>query len=989
MSAGLDPDRRLRIDERVLDAGTGPRFATLLLLMLTASGAMILEVYKVLAEGDDIGCSLAAGVDPDDGKSWNMMRSLSGQATAFRSCMATWAPPPPWWQIACWPLLVVVTAGVLFAVVPRWRARRSRVVPLESVDPDGTLLARLGELCAKADGTRPPRVVVDPAASSVSAVVFGRTRRPVICLHGGLLAIHRSDQQRFQAVLLHELAHIANRDVTLTYLTVALWRAFLALVLLPYTICLGYVLYGVVADNEVPRLDRATTLVFVMVLLLYLSRSEILRSREIYADLTAVRWGADRRGWSVTVAPPRGPVRNAVDSFLELWRTHPRWGLRQGALTDPAPLFRSPALPLFLIGTVPVMAVPQVTQQIASYQSNFTSNLMTLLVVVPGALAAGVLTVTLWRAVVYALLTRSRVPSGAWAGCWLGAGMSAGLVLSGFGAGWSWSWLPARPWVLLVPVMAGSAFGWWITQCARLWSSASRGRTLRPALVMCTAVSSLVMVAWLTWWMLAGAGHLNGYDISAQVVARNVLQWLPSAAPTGDLSEVPGIATVMPQLDYIATTPMCSLVITLLWVFPLLALARGRSPENPGWEPTRAALADDPVPPLRTVLRPGLIGGALACLAVVGVQAYVHSGQPVPEARGGLYALRYAVLLMVAVCLPATVTAVVASAVDRRYRLLGGLIAGQVAAFLGLMAMALLGSVDGCVAPLGVLSDSCAWRPAWWRPLFPFTFILNNTLVITALTSLITALVVGTVRCRRVQDTGAVGQPDLAGHRTARICAVVLLCATAVIATGADGAFRSYQLGLTTNTSTTQLNLVQKWGVPDPPRSEFTRLRQIRAWYRLGGDDLIDAAFWYDRQLTTALRSAVEEEDRWGTMYRQLPSVCGDWEIAAYFELIWFRMPADTRLRTDWHQVVTWADLGSRRCAQARESRDNRVLLEALRNLRAATRCAASVNARIDKLSREGGYRGTSRPGATGPSAVCDHSGKDPTPANTFRPRLW
>ncbi|MFE4540856.1 M48 family metalloprotease [Streptomyces scopuliridis] len=60
-------------------------------------------------------------------------------------------------------------------------------------------------------------MVIDPAATSVSAVVFGRTRHPVVCLHGGLLAVRCSDPNRFQAVLLHELAHIANRDITLTY----------------------------------------------------------------------------------------------------------------------------------------------------------------------------------------------------------------------------------------------------------------------------------------------------------------------------------------------------------------------------------------------------------------------------------------------------------------------------------------------------------------------------------------------------------------------------------------------------------------------------------------------------------------------------------------------------------------------------------------------------------------------------------------------------
>ncbi|MFB8115471.1 M48 family metallopeptidase [Streptomyces sp. NPDC055962] len=973
MSAGLGSDGRLRIDEKVLGAGTGPRFVALLLLMLTAGGAMILEVFRVMADGDVTGCTLAAGVDPADGGYWNTSLSITGQGIAFRYCMSTWAPAPTWWQLACWPLLLMVVAGLLFAVLPRWKARGSRAVSLESVDPAGEVLAQLRELGAATGVTPLPRVVVDPASTSVSAVVFGSTRRPVICLRGGLLALRRSDPKRFRAVLLHELAHVANRDITLTYLTVALWRVFLALVLLPYVLCLGYVMYGVTADGGVPQLDRAGALAVVMVVLLYLARSDTLRSREIYADLTAVRWGADPHGWSVTAAPHRSAARSAFDSFLDLWRTHPRWGLRQGALTDPAPLFRTAVLPLFLLGVVPVMAVPQVIRQIALYHVNFTNNLMAILVVVPGALVAGVIVVALWRAVAYALVTGSRVPSGARAGGWLGAGMSVGLVMSGFGAGWSWQ--PERPLVLLVPVAAGATFGWWVTQCARLWIGTSRGQTLRPALALCVTVSSVAMMSWLTWWMLAGVTSLNRDSPSAEMIARGILRWLPSTEAVGELARVPGIATVHPQLGNIADTPMSALAVTLLWVLPMIAWAKGPAASSPDWEPTRAALAEAPVASLRKVVRPGLVAGALACLAVVGIQAYVHTGQPAPEARGGLYALRYTWLLLSAVCLPAAMAAAVACAADRRYRLLSGLIAGQIAALAGLTATTLLVSVDGCITPLNVLSDSCAWRPAWWRPLFPFTYVLSNALVLSALAAVATALIACVLHRRRAPNAPVTPHADARTLRTrTQLLTVGLLCATAVVATATDGAVRRYQLGFTTDALTYQRDLVQTWGLPDPRLSEKTRLRQIRAWYRLRGDELIDVAILYDRQLTAALRAAQSADDRWGVLYRQLPSVCSDWKTAAWFETLWFRVPAEGAVRADWHRMASLADAGSKRCAQALDTRDNSALLNALRDLRAAAFCAESANARIDGILREGGYRGTSRPAATGHTAICDHT---------------
>ncbi|MEU9950790.1 M48 family metalloprotease [Streptomyces sp. NPDC047939] len=940
--------------------------------MLTASGAMILEVFKVLAGGDQSGCRLAAGVDPTDGSYWNASLSISGQVTASRVCLKLWAPAPPWWQVAAWPLLIIVVAGLLFAVLPVWKARRSRVVPLNDVDQGDEVLAAIGAMCKATGIAPPPRAVVDPANDSVSAVVFGRTRRPVICLHGGLLVARHRDPERFRAVVLHELGHIANRDVTLTYLTFALWRVFVALVLLPYTLCLGYVTYDIAANGGVPRLDRSVALGAVMIVLLYLARSDALRSREIYADLAAVRWGADPLGWSTTTAPPGNAVRRALDSFLEMWRTHPHWGLRQGALTDPSPLFRPAVLPIFLIGAVPVLAVPQVLAQVALYRVNFTANLMTVLVIIPGALVTGVIVVALWRAVLYAVLTGTRVPSGAWAGGWMGAGMSAGLVLSGFGAGSDW--LPERPPVLLIPMAAGAAFGWWITQCARLWAGTSRGRTLRPALALCLAAASLAMMSWLTWWLLAGATSLNRDSPSARAVARGILQWLPSTAQTGDMSRVPGIAVVQPQLDNIGATPMFSLAITALWAVPVLAWATRPMAGAARWAPPGAAPAEDPVAPLRKVMLPGLWGGALACLAVVGVQAYVHTGQTMPDARGGLYAWRYMALLLSALCVPAAVAAAAASVADRRYRLLGGLIAAQTATLLGFASMTLLVSVDGCIAPLNVLSDSCAWRPAWWRPLFPFTFVLNNALALSALAALAIALVVSVLRVRRPSDARVTSRPaTVARASRARPVVVSLLCAVAVLATASDGAFRGYLTGFTTDQTASQRNLVNFWGLPDPPLSDTTRLRQIRAWYRLLGDDLIGAAASYDKQLVVVLRAARASEEGYAVLYQRLRPVCTNWKRATAFELVWFRVPAYPLVRADWHQMTTWADTGTRRCTQALDTHDNDALLNAMRNLRAAAYCAESVNADIDRILREGGYRGTSRRPATGKAAHCDY----------------
>lgn len=152
-----------------------------------------------------------------------------------------------------------------------------------------------------------------------------------------------------------ELAHIRSRDVDVTYATVALWRVFLFAVLIPHA---GYDIFdmteqsGLFRAAGLPGDVRSLILSADMVVLVYLARADVLRTREHYADLDARRWGAD----PATVRPDTPEIpsdsrsRRAIASFGELFRTHPTWSRRGYALVDPADLFGMQALPMFLTG---------------------------------------------------------------------------------------------------------------------------------------------------------------------------------------------------------------------------------------------------------------------------------------------------------------------------------------------------------------------------------------------------------------------------------------------------------------------------------------------------------------------------------------------------------------------------------------------------------------------------------------------------------------
>jgi len=77
---------------------------------------------------------------------------------------------------------------------------------------------------------------MEPLNPAKTGLAFGRVRRRYIALSGGLMTQFYTDQPAFRAVLLHELAHLRNGDVDKTYLTLAIWRAFVAGALIPFAL---------------------------------------------------------------------------------------------------------------------------------------------------------------------------------------------------------------------------------------------------------------------------------------------------------------------------------------------------------------------------------------------------------------------------------------------------------------------------------------------------------------------------------------------------------------------------------------------------------------------------------------------------------------------------------------------------------------------------------------------------------------------------------
>ncbi|MFJ8045508.1 M48 family metalloprotease [Kitasatospora sp. NPDC096147] len=952
------------VDERVVGAGTGARFAVLLVLMLVTTGAMALSVLWLLHAADGVGCVLAAGGAPERaGTSAESVR-LSGQWLPFWACMDRYVPVPPWWQAAVAPCLLAAVAALLFLLLPAWKIRRRRLVGLQTVDSDGALLRLVDEAAAVSGLVRVPRVVVDRAAPTAGAAIFGRTRRPVLVLHGGLIARRSSDPAHLRTVLLHEFAHISNRDITITYATVALWRTFGVLVLLPYLVWTGYEIsgFGATAWLELSPLDVRTLLLpLVLAGLVGLARSDVLRVREIHADLTAIRAGADLHRAVITAQQPvAGRLRRTFAPVKALWSTHPESQVRRSALTDPAPVFAQHAAPALLTGVSAVLIHVNLIGALSAYRP-LIPWVYQGAALLPALLVCGVLGTALWRSVAYAALTGARPPIGMRTGGWLGVGLAAGSLVGGRGAG-SAQWLGGSFVGLATVAASAVVFTVWFTLCARLWVGVWRGRSLRPALLLCLVGAFVVAAVWFAW--LTPQGAYEEYFRTIAPDRRHLIEQLYPGGPKAGSATVFVLATVLPLVATSMTWPMFAAAAAAAWMVPTLALALGRPANPPRWAArarpagTGRLVGSEAPPTLRRALMPGLVAGVVSWFAAAGVLAYFHAGQGWQAGASGNWAVRVESGLFPAVVGPTALAAL--AAIGARHPL-APLIAAQTTAAVGLVGSGLLVSFDGCLAPLSSRGSTCGWHPAW--RVFPkfevFGFV--NAVLLVACSAAVVAAFLQQVAGRIHRRTEANPVKLSSARPIARWSAVATSASMVlVLAVGEPVVLSGYQTSRP-DYATAQRQ-VQRLLVQQPPVSAETRARQVRAWYDHGGQYLLANAIRYADQLRVLkvpMNGTSAERDLSLSRIRALCvdiAAIGAWEDGYYF-----RVP-DTDAQADWHKFGTGAREGGRTCLAAVDQRpfDTNAylaLILATYDLDIAGSDAASADSAVVRILAEAGYR--------------------------------
>jgi Zn-dependent protease with chaperone function len=227
----------------------------------------------------------------------------------LKACFA----PAPMGSIQSWPIvllavLLVGTAGFLLADRPV-KVRRHGLVALPP-SLEAPVAGRVGQLASQMGLANRPSLYLMPLRSDTNAFVFGRNGRPALAVTLGLALRAIRAPAAFDVLATHELAHVANRDLTVHLAARSVVRAFLWLVLPLYAILAILepsaegTWRGVWSNvgqsaslvlNEVLRVALAALLVL-------LARNAVIRARERYADLRAALVPHVREGFDAVLA---------------------------------------------------------------------------------------------------------------------------------------------------------------------------------------------------------------------------------------------------------------------------------------------------------------------------------------------------------------------------------------------------------------------------------------------------------------------------------------------------------------------------------------------------------------------------------------------------------------------------------------------------------------------------------------------------------------
>jgi Zn-dependent protease with chaperone function len=556
--------RTVLTDPAVLPSPTTLRFAVLVLLVAATTSSIYFHLAVLAHSEVDVRVRIClAGVSPRGlarGDLWPAGRALD--------CAGPFTPTLIGWALSGIAMVAVLSA-LSYWLTPIWIRRftrgwlpflrtqdgrrwrwarpwwiplgRQRMRPLVRTDPvEAGVASRVEYLAGQLGLTIVPVCLLNPYVPDTNARAFGSGRRGYLQLNDGLPYAYLRQRDVFDAVVLHELGHLRNRDLRPSYLTLAVWRAFLLAALVPYLV--SAVAPGLVEHPlgpydalrlALPDLHVAGAVVGLTTLV-FLTYRSVLRIRETHADATAAVVDLA----VVHAAMQRRLETGAERSRLEFIDDHPRLWRRARDLLDPRRLAPPETLTHFGAGlaialitvnlwvfgwTALLTRVPYVHRLALDLVSPVGASaaegvLFIVLVFAPGAIVSLAVVVrlaqlTTWR-------TRLASPDGRTPATWRAAlAMTAGLLLGEplsvlYADAGLWGYSDISPgWTLADVASSAAVLAAVMLVVFRLSAESATiriptARSVRRACSWATAVITLgALPAYFTWT----AAHSSGY----------------------------------------------------------------------------------------------------------------------------------------------------------------------------------------------------------------------------------------------------------------------------------------------------------------------------------------------------------------------------------------------------------------------------------------------------------------------------------------------
>lgn len=605
--------------------------------------------------------------------------------------------------------IVLCLASIIYSLFPFLMIWREEMVALDKQSDMEEVVVYLKNLCKEMGIARSPVFLQKPRSRAIGGRAFGSLGQYYVVLPTGLITLFDTDRDAFRAVMLHELAHLRNRDVDKTYFSVTVGCAFVIAALIPFAFSL--------LNNSGAERFNASWRVIALVLLVYLTLAAVVRSREFYADVRASTHpgsSALNRVLITLLKPKHTGWQTALISLLEhlpyvrhnqwlfAFQFHPDPFERCRTLEKTDRLFHINFWVALGTGTAVTVAFDSIASLITSilrttlgHTDAWLESLGAGLVFAP--LVVGIVGLGVWRETFASLMHNIGSVKAGKLGIGLGLGILFGQVLSFDSITSSWKSLgleqldPAIQltsiafnliWSFLLLVSLYCFFKWVATGAAA-WLNVAMSSLLPRSLYI---VGLIVAGIWLSLWF--GVIFLIRNTDVVLFTSRSVEVFFSLIL----LSPV--------VVGYIALQPLTLIALISLWAFPLSAwLWRDRlrptySTSLPSWvflEQTshQLNLPTQNQPQFRSTFITGLINGLTYCGLLLVIRLILRV--IIPESVRGADWFKLILYFMGYIGFAALMQTVVAVKIARRVKYLN-FIHGLFAAFTA-----------GCVMTLGVL----------------------------------------------------------------------------------------------------------------------------------------------------------------------------------------------------------------------------------------------------------------------------------------------